>query len=194
MAKSQKLLVNLFDTILFYLWDVTTGGAVTQRETYRGAVLFSEFLLSELERREKLREKGEAATVRRGMAMPDSLINAWAWNILEDCRDGKVPPPRALLDVIYLQLGCTHRSRVRKPPPQQAVRRAQAMVGRGDSLRAIAKELNVNASTVLRWKTEVLDPWDQELYTELRRTTNVEAYYPMSHKIYKAKMGEALRK
>ena len=177
MLKSQRMLIEIFDYILFCLWDVTTGASVNGSEAFKGATRYSRFLRSELKRREGLEEAGEAATFRRGKTIPNSLINAWAWNILEDCRDLKVPPPRALLDVIYWQLGCTHRTSPRAIANEETKRQAKKMIAERQSLRQVAKFFDVNPTTVMRWN-ETPQGFDQESLAELRQITNVERFYP----------------
>ena len=180
MAKTQKTTADLFDEILFHLWDVSTGSPTGKRAAFEGAVRFSRFLVSELERRADLLDTGATSTFRRGLTIPDSLINAWCWNILEDCRHFQVPPPRSLLTVIYWQLGCTHLSRRRIASGDQTRKGAIGMLASGASLRSVAKAYKVNASTVLRWRNEGPHEFEQEKYTELRQLTNVDRFYPVS--------------
>jgi hypothetical protein len=178
MAKSDRELRELFDQILGFLWNVSTGIATNQREAFEGVVRFSRFLISELERRDRLNNAGETAAFRRGKAIPNSMLNAWAWNILEDCRYHMVPPPRALLEFFYTQLGCTHMSPQRQVASEDVKRRARAMVASNQSIRVVARRFAVNPTTVMRWIREGTRDFNQEKYIELRKLTNVTRFYP----------------
>jgi hypothetical protein len=180
MSKSDQKLRELFNEILFFLWDVSTGVSENQREAFEGATRYSRFLVSELERRKRLKRAGETAVFRRGKAIPDSLINAWAWNILEDCRYHQIPPPRAMLKFLYHQLGCTHLSPRQPITSEETKQRARTLVAMKQSIRSVAKRFDVNPSTVMRWVREDPKQFDQELYSELRRLTNVTRFYPSS--------------
>jgi len=180
VSKQQKI-AELFDQILFYLWDVSTGSALNQRDAYKGATRFARFLLSEISRRDRLHEQGGRATFRRGETMPDSLINAWAWNVLEDCKHYKIPPPRALLDVLYIQLACSQLTG-RQKSPERARYRAMQMLDAGASMREAARQVGVNVSTVSAWVKKA-PQFDQEEYSRLRKLTHVEAFYPPDQSI-----------
>jgi len=185
----QKRIAECFDYLLDRLWDATTGAALTARGCYRGAVLFAEFLNHELDRRDDLQREGQRATFRRGHTIPDALINAWVINVLDDLRYFRVAAPEALVTVIYRQLGCTHQAPNRKAT--MGLRgKAVKMMRSGLSLRKIARELKVHPSTVSRWKignSDAADDVDFALYHELRELTNVDAFYPMDWKLFRAR-------
>ena len=183
---------ELYDTILFYLWDKTTGCAMNQREAYKGAKLYGRFLISEIERIEKLKANGEAAIVRRGLAPSNFLLTSWAYNILEECLMYRVPPPDELCRAIYHFMGCSHLSGNRGKPEArkkfEALKRQHPQM----SLRKIAREVGVNPTTALRWSNSPNYPetFDQETYTALRKLMSVDDFYPMRYRVLRKKMRE----
>jgi len=173
----------IFDDILYSVWSFTLVQARNPREAYRAATRMSEFLRQEVEYATEVREADPTRPARAHGAMPTSLINAWAWNVLEDCYDKRCPPPPALLEVIYRQLGCRHLDEVRRrQSPVLDGRRGKArkMSAAGVSVRGIAAELGVNPSTVSRWLRD--DFSEEEFYRrkrELWREHHVDYYlYP----------------
>ena len=170
--------------MLFNLWDWTTGAPRSKREAYVGAKLFARFLLSEIKRRDEIERTGETNVVRRGLVMPQSVLNAWAWNILEDCLHHRVPPPKELLDVIYIQLNCSHLTNQRGKPHLRE--KGEDLLRSGHlSLRKIAGVTGVNVTTVSKWRDELPDKdIDYAEFNKLREQTHVHNFYPMRYRVH----------
>tara|TARA_R110000824_G_scaffold119416_2_gene273512 strand:+ start:131 stop:706 length:576 start_codon:yes stop_codon:yes gene_type:complete len=144
-----------YDRVFYAMWDATTGQAVGWRECYRGAKHFGRFCLSELDRKEELERAGETALARRGLVASDSIFKAWVFNIIEDCTYMRAPLPPEMLNVIYCLFGCSHLQRRdediemhRKRSRFEAQRRQHPNL----PTRQTARDLNVDAATIVRWK------------------------------------------
>ena len=183
---------ELYDTIFFCLWDVTTGCATSQREANKGAALYGSFLISEIERIEKLKANGEAAIVRRGLAPSNFIMTAWTHNVLDDCLRFRIPPPENLCRAIYHFMGCSHLTPNKGKPELrnefEKIKRQHPQM----SLRELSRKVGVNPTTALRWSNLPNYPenFDQETYTALRKLTSVEDFYPMRYRLLRKKRRE----
>lgn len=179
MARDKNPEYELYDTILFYLWDVTTGQSGSKAQVYKGAKCFARFLISELDRREVLEKNGETQIQSRGLAIPNFLVNCWTYNILEDCNEYRITPPIELCEVIYRQLKCTHETR-RDDDTTMAKIKAQKLRAANPnlSIREIAREVGVAHTTVMRWQNIDEENFDSARYREIRRLSHEETYAP----------------
>ncbi|MFC4271834.1 hypothetical protein GQF03_16280 [Sneathiella chungangensis] len=186
--------VDIYDEIFFFLWDVTTGTAVSKRAAYKGARLYGEFLLSEISRYERVKKEGGHAIERHGLAAPMSVMNAWAFNVLEDCHSYRVTPPLELCHAIYHLMGCRHLNPKRgKHKEREAFSRLSGNVG----IREASRKLGVNPTTILRWKNEPRNRFYPEFpggedarlkeYQRIRKLTNVDDFYPMRWRVLRKK-------
>ncbi len=173
---------DAYDAILRSLWDVSTGGSADPEETTRGAGVFAEFVLSELQRKNDLELAGETALARRGLSASNSILAAWVWNVVEDCSNANAPLPPAMLTVLYHLLGCNHlrdRSDERKLEDRRMQFEAMRWENQDLPVRATARELGVDPATIVRWKNS--DPSsvgaDLELYQEVRLRTGVTEFW-----------------
>ena len=178
--------IQLYDELMFHLWEVTTGGAVSKREAFVGAKLFARFLLSEIEHKNGLDRAGKTTVVSRGRAISNSKLNAWAWNIMDDCHHHRVPPPRELLDVLYLQLNCSHLTNKRGKPTSR--QKGEALLNRRNSgeqlsLSEIARLVGVNKTTVKTWSDELPNrKIDYDELRKLRELTNLIDFFPVRYR------------
>ncbi len=189
--------LEIYDRIFFGLWDVTTGTATNKRKTYVGAKLYGQFLLSELNRYEKVKREGKHAIERHGLVAPMGLMKAWAFNILEDCHFGRVAPPYELCQAIYHLMGCNHLTPKRgKPEAKEAYSKLIARYPK-IGVREAARRLGVNPSTILRWQNnnrnkimpdlETEEEKYREDYPRIRKLTNVDEFYPIRWHVLREK-------
>lgn len=171
-----------YDSVFFSMWDFTTGAAGSWRECYRGAKHYGRFLLSELDRKERLEAEGETALARRGLVASDAILKAWLFNVIEDCSQARAPLPPELLEVLYRVLGCRQYDVVEQPNRLIGLRHRFEEMRRFDSdipVRATARELGVDAATISRWKAEPpSDPngYNREVYLMIRERTGISKF------------------
>ncbi|MEQ9248202.1 MAG: hypothetical protein RLO21_19675, partial [Nitratireductor sp.] len=170
-----------YDRAFYYMWDFTTGQATSWRECYRGAKHYGRFLLSELDRKEKLEADGEMALARRGLVASEKIFLSWLFNIIEDCSQLRAPLPPELLEVLYRVFGCRMYNDSEPDPVAGAKTRFLSMTrnGRDVPVRATARELGVDPSQITRWKRNPpKDPLDcnMELYQEIRKRTQIDGF------------------
>jgi len=174
MAKSQKKFAAMYDQLMFAIWDLTIGmGGDNHIESFKLATRMSRFIRSLCLKKASAEASESQPSSRRGDVIPDAVLDAWIWNLLEDCRYQQVPPPRALLDVLYYRLKCTHRTRSRKVTSPDTRAHAIQMLEGGQSLRDVAEYFAVNASTVLRWKEMGPEDFKWSEYQELMKATQL---------------------
>ena len=185
---------EIYDEIFFFLWDVTTGIAVSKREAYKGARLYGEFLLSEISRYEQVKKEGGHAIERHGLVAPMSIMTAWAFNVLEDCHEHRITPPLELCHAIYYLMGCKHLNPKRGKYKE---REAFSKLSRNVGIREASREIGVNPTTILRWKSELKQRHYPEFpggedarvkeYQSLRKITSVDEFYPMRWRVLRKK-------
>jgi DNA-binding transcriptional regulator YiaG len=175
-----------FNKALLFMWECSTGNATTPKARFVGAQHFARFILSELDREQALAARGETALARRGLAASRSILSAWVWNVVEDCSKGETPLPPEMLEVLYRLLGCSHQVEESEPTALDIAR--QEFVGieahePGLPTRELARRLNVNASTVSRWR-KIVPPVeieaDEDLYLPIVQMTGVDRFMDAS--------------
>jgi hypothetical protein len=167
---------HLYDQLLSDFWFDMIGWNAPKEDTAAGIDLLVKFLMSEIIRCRKLELEGETALIRRGLAMPNSLINAWTHTALvESCRMG-IPPSGDLLELIYQRLGCTHLHSEKGKPGSRS--QALKLLQEGKSLREIGREIGVDTTTVMKWRDGEIERkrYKPEL-AELSEKTKVFDFY-----------------
>ena len=168
---------RFYDELVFHLWfDVIAMAPPRKEDAAIGINLLVKFLMSEIKRRQKMELEGQSSVVRRGLAMPNSLINEWAYATLEEGHRAGVPPSRELLELIYQRLNCTHLGRRNEKPASRS--QALKMLRDGKHVREIARKTGVHASTVMQWRDNEIE---RERYSsefaDLQEKTRVLDFY-----------------
>lgn len=184
---------QLYDEVFYAFWCMTMGTATEKREVYVAAKLFAQYVRSELRRRYELDLAGETALQARGLTPPDSVINAWIINTLEDCRRHKIPPPQELIATIYQALDCTHweeqRGEKNKLKRESVKVFASVQKSRDENapgVRELARKHDVAPSSITRWIREAGENQftDQEWQDAYSRAA---VFYPAMTRILKKK-------
>ena len=109
-------------------------------------------LLSNANRRLTQIKTGERQLVSRGHALPDSLINNFAYRMLKACRHQELVPPSELVELIQCQL---NQDRAPAGAARRYVQRCEAIAFKADhpaaGVNEIARAVGVNPSTISRW-------------------------------------------
>ena len=175
-----------FDRALFYMWECSTGNATTPEARFVGAQHFARYVLSELNREQVLAARGEVALVRRGLVASRSILSAWVWNVVEDCSLGETPLPPEMVEVLYRLLGCSHQDSDGEPTTLDIARQKFMEIEVRESglpTRELARRINVNASTVSRWRQDEPDfdnEADMDLYLPIVQMTGVDKFMDAS--------------
>ncbi len=110
-------------------------------------------LLSHVERRDRLVQDGSASPVRRGVALPESLVNNWLYRMVKRCHLNGLAPPQELVNLLQYQLKQDRppHNRPKSGYRKELVREYMAK-NPNEGIRSIARRFGVNPSSVSRWK------------------------------------------
>jgi hypothetical protein len=173
--------LEYYDDILFFCSELTMGQGGTEKEIYEGARNFGRFLLSEIERHYEVVNNDNPHAVANGEVMPNSLINTWLYEALNDCNENRIVPPPELLEAVYLQLGCTHRNEENQYSRETRSEFYELIAKEPNiGLREAARRLGVSTTAIKKWKDNPYQgDWDPDRYQELKIITRVEEFcYP----------------
>jgi hypothetical protein len=166
-----------YDEILGYLIELTIGQGSSNKEYYKGAKYFCRFLLSEIKRHKEAISNGNPHAVSNGQVMPNSLINGGVVQALLDCHNYRIVPPPELLEVVFIQLGCTPRYAGNNISPKQIEYEDLLEKDPNIGIREAARRIGVNASTIKKWKDKPhKSDWDIERYRELQKITRFDEF------------------
>ena len=112
----------------------------------------SSVLLNNVNWRRAQIKTGKTQLVSRGHALPDSIINNFAYRMLKACRHQELVPPSELVELIQCQL---NQDRAPSRAARRYVQRCEAIAFKADhpdaGINKIARAVDVNPSTVSRW-------------------------------------------
>jgi hypothetical protein len=158
---NKEVYKRIYDDAYFLLWEMNLGQPHEGRTAYKGARLYGQFLMSEINRYVTLANSDEAAIERRGLVSPMDTMRGWAFNVLEDCRYHRIPPPTELCDAIHFLMGCTNYLPPRgKPEKRQSfIQLMSEFPNLGESEceisgREAARRIGVDKRTIERWIKE----------------------------------------
>ena len=114
----------------------------------------SQSLLAELVRREEMTDRGETHVVSRGAAIPDSYVNHLAYFMLRACQMRKQSTPRLLCELIRVQLKITVREEWETHADHYDLAACLVAEDRNISNREVARLVNVDHTTIRRWRAE----------------------------------------
>lgn len=114
-------------------------------------------LLSHVERRDRLMQDGNASLVRRGAALPDSLVNNWLYRMVKRCHLNGLAPPAELVSLLQRQLE-QYRPPHNRPKTGSKKALACEYIAQHpeESTRSIGERFGVSHVVVAKWKKEVL--------------------------------------
>jgi len=110
----------------------------------------SEFVISEKIRSESLLNEGLSHNVMRGRVPAESIMRAWALQLLENCSYSKIPPPTQLCHLFSLLMNYNLIDDITQDEDYYSALSLK-LENPEISYRQVAKKIGVNVSTVSKW-------------------------------------------
>lgn len=198
--KKNKYVIA-YNHIYFYMWEITMANGDGTKGIYKGAILFSRFILSEISRYQEVLNSGEAAIERRGLVSPISVMKGWAYEILDDCYQCRIVPPKELCHVIYNLMECHHRDEATGKHKERSAFHEIRKRNPNISIRQAAKEAGVDKRTGTRWKKQGIN-WEPnsegpedipdwaETFPKIQKLTRYENFLPIKFKQMRKRRAE----